>query len=183
MMMTFFIPLLLSSLPHRFLCRPSVSLLPYLSPCIYFIYTLLNDAFSVTQMLYCIGWNEMMMGEWWIWKDIQGSGRGLILRFYPSICLEGMRKTTKNLSQDIRSPGWYFNPGLPEYEAGVLTNWSRRSVFINVKPSCYIRRVLISYQLNYAIVLYEVRTYHLSWALVYGFSWSNNHKARILEIW
>jgi hypothetical protein len=29
---------------------------------------------------------------------------------------EGLRKTTKNLSQDSRSPGPDLNPGTPEYE-------------------------------------------------------------------
>jgi hypothetical protein len=28
-------------------------------------------------------------------KDLQGSGRGLILRYYPGTCLEVLRKTTK----------------------------------------------------------------------------------------
>jgi hypothetical protein len=42
------------------------------------------------------------------------------LRYYPGICLEGLRKTTKNLTQDNRSPGRDLNPGPPEYEAGVL---------------------------------------------------------------
>jgi hypothetical protein len=31
-------------------------------------------------------------------KDVEGSGLELILRSYPSICLEALRKTTKNLS-------------------------------------------------------------------------------------
>jgi hypothetical protein len=29
----------------------------------------------------------------------------------PGICLEGLRKTTKKLSQDIRSPGYDLNLG------------------------------------------------------------------------
>jgi hypothetical protein len=36
--------------------------------------------------------------------------------------VEGLRISTKNLSQDSRSPGQDFNPGFPEYKAGVLTN-------------------------------------------------------------
>jgi hypothetical protein len=50
------------------------------------------------------------------------------LRYYPSICLEGLRKTTKNLSQDTRSPVRDLNPGPPEYEEGVLTTQLQRSV-------------------------------------------------------
>jgi hypothetical protein len=39
------------------------------------------------------------------------------LRYYPGICLEGSRKTTKNLSKASRSLGRDLNPGPPEYEA------------------------------------------------------------------
>jgi hypothetical protein len=47
-----------------------------------------------------------MVTEWrWIGKDLAGSSRGLILRYYPGIHLEGLRKTTKNLNQGGRSPG------------------------------------------------------------------------------
>jgi hypothetical protein len=42
-------------------------------------------------------------------------------RYYPGICLEELRKTMKDLSQDSRSPGRDLKPGTPEYEAGVLT--------------------------------------------------------------
>jgi hypothetical protein len=41
---------------------------------------------------------------------------------------EGMRKTTKNLSQDSFSTGRNLNPRPSEYEAGVLTARPRRSV-------------------------------------------------------
>jgi len=33
------------------------------------------------------------MGEWRISKDVERSGRGLILRNYPDIYLEGLKKT------------------------------------------------------------------------------------------
>jgi hypothetical protein len=36
-----------------------------------------------------------------IWKEAVVA---YFLRYYPSICLEGLRKTTKNLSQDTQSP-------------------------------------------------------------------------------
>jgi hypothetical protein len=29
------------------------------------------------------------------WKNLEGSGRGLIVRYYPSIRLEGLKKATK----------------------------------------------------------------------------------------
>jgi hypothetical protein len=60
------------------------------------------------------------------WKDFAGRGPGLILRYYPRIRLEWLRKTTKNLKQDGRSREW--NPGPPKYEAGVLTNRPQRSM-------------------------------------------------------
>jgi hypothetical protein len=71
---------------------------------------------------------------------VEGSGRGLILRYYPSICL-GSEKTHENLSQDSQSPGRDFNPGPPEYEAGVLTARTRRSVkrrIIDLKQMVYV---------------------------------------------
>jgi hypothetical protein len=43
------------------------------------------------------------------------------LRYYPGIFLEGLWKTTKYLYQDSMSPGRDLNPGLPKYEARVLT--------------------------------------------------------------
>jgi hypothetical protein len=60
-------------------------------------------------------------------RDVKVSGRDLILRYYQVICLEGLRKTMKPLRQDSQSPGRDLNPGLPEYEAGVLTTRPRRS--------------------------------------------------------
>jgi hypothetical protein len=54
-----------------------------------------------------------------------GSSRGLILRTYPGIHLEGLRKTTKTLSQNSRPQGRDLNSGPPENE-GVLTIRLRR---------------------------------------------------------
>jgi hypothetical protein len=59
--------------------------------------------------------------------DWEGFGRKRLwpnLRYYLSICLEGLIKTTKNLRPDSRSPGRDLNPGPPEYE-GVLTDVSK----------------------------------------------------------
>jgi hypothetical protein len=55
------------------------------------------------------------------WK---GYGRKLYwpnFWYYPVICLEELRESTKNHSQDSRSPGRDLNPGPSEYKAGVLT--------------------------------------------------------------
>jgi hypothetical protein len=66
------------------------------------------------------------------WK---GCGRKLLypnLRYYPGIYLEGLRKTTKTLSQGSRSSGLDLNSQPPEYEVAVLTTRPRRSVLIHV---------------------------------------------------
>jgi hypothetical protein len=42
--------------------------------------------------------NEGVINKRLIGKDLEGSSCDLILRNYPSICLEKLRKTTKNLS-------------------------------------------------------------------------------------
>jgi hypothetical protein len=41
------------------------------------------------------------------------------LKHYPGICLEGLRRTTKNLNQYSWSPGRDLKQGHPEYEAGM----------------------------------------------------------------
>jgi hypothetical protein len=38
------------------------------------------------------------------------------------ICLEGLKKTTKNINQDRRFPVRDLNPGPPEYEVRVLND-------------------------------------------------------------
>jgi hypothetical protein len=48
-------------------------------------------------------------------KKLKGSGRGLILSYYPGIRLEDLRKM-KNLNQDSRSPWPRFEPGTSKYE-------------------------------------------------------------------
>jgi hypothetical protein len=56
--------------------------------------------------------------------DVERSGRGLILRYFPGTHLKGLRKTIKVFSQESRSPGKDLNKELPK--AGVLTIRSRR---------------------------------------------------------
>jgi hypothetical protein len=55
---------------------------------------------------------------------MEGSGCGLIVRHYPSIFLEGMRKTKKSLSQDSQCPSQDLNPGPPTLD------------FLNTKQEC-----------------------------------------------
>jgi hypothetical protein len=38
-------------------------------------------------------------------------------RYYPGICLEGLRKTAKTLSQDSWWCGWFFKQASPEYKS------------------------------------------------------------------
>jgi hypothetical protein len=45
------------------------------------------------------------------WKGLVGSGHGLILRYYPGIRLEGLRKSTKNFHQDSWSLRPRIEPG------------------------------------------------------------------------
>jgi hypothetical protein len=55
------------------------------------------------------------------WKGCEWEQLWLNLRCYLGICMEGLRKTTKNLRQDRRSPSQDLKLGTPNYEAGVLT--------------------------------------------------------------
>jgi hypothetical protein len=50
------------------------------------------------------------------WKGFEWKRSWPNLRYYSGICLQGLSKTTKNLSQDSCSPGRDLNPGPPEYE-------------------------------------------------------------------
>jgi hypothetical protein len=69
-----------------------------------------------------------MITEWRIGTNIEGIGRGLILRYCSEIFLEGPSKTTKNISQDNLSTGRDLNPESSKYIAGVLTTRPRRTV-------------------------------------------------------
>lgn len=54
---------------------------------------------------------------------MEGASDGLILRYDPSMCLEGLRRTTKNITQDSWSLDEDFNLELSKYEAGMVTTW------------------------------------------------------------
>jgi hypothetical protein len=70
---------------------------------------------SITQIIVLSG---KMISEQWIGMDVEGSCSD-----YPEICLEGLRKTMKNLSQDSWSQDQDLNLRLPKSEAVVLTAW------------------------------------------------------------
>jgi hypothetical protein len=69
------------------------------------------------------------MNGWMMnWKGFERKRSWPNLRLYPGIFLEGLRKTMKNLRQDIRSPSRDLSPGPPEYEVRVLTARPRLSI-------------------------------------------------------
>jgi hypothetical protein len=50
-----------------------------------------------------------VISELWIWKDLEGNNRGLILGCYVSTRLERLMKTMKYLGEDNRSPSRDLN--------------------------------------------------------------------------
>jgi hypothetical protein len=64
--------------------------------------------------------------------------------YHTGICLEGMRKTTKNLSQDSRSLDRDLNQGPPEYEVCVLSTQVRKG---SMKGR---ERIIIKYDRNHS---------------------------------
>jgi hypothetical protein len=58
---------------------------------------------------------------------LEGIGSDLILKYYPDICPEELRKAKQNLSQDSRFSGRDLNPIPPDYDAGELTTRLRRT--------------------------------------------------------
>jgi hypothetical protein len=72
-------------------------------------------------MLYARRWKS----SWPCFKNREAKLDATIQVLY-----EGLRKTTEYLSQARLSPGRYFDPGPPEYEAGMLIRRLHISVFI-----------------------------------------------------
>jgi hypothetical protein len=78
-------------------------------------------------------WKELAMGRK-VWNDLSEKAKNrqrvivLMVEEGNGIFLEGLMKTTKDLSQDSRFPGRDLNPGPPEYEAVVLTTQPRCSM-------------------------------------------------------
>jgi hypothetical protein len=72
-------------------------------------------------------------GNKWMtnWKGVERSGCCIVLRLFPGIRLDRLRKSTRILSQDSRSSIRDLNPKTPEYETGVLTFQPRSSVLEN----------------------------------------------------
>jgi hypothetical protein len=74
------------------------------------------------------------------WKGLGSKRSWPNFRNYRNICLDVLRKTTRNLSQDSQSSGRYFNPQAPTYKTGVLTTQPRRSVSCVVTPCRFVGR-------------------------------------------
>jgi hypothetical protein len=53
------------------------------------------------------------------WRGCRGTRLCSSIGYSPDIYPDGLKKTTKYLSQDGRSSGKYFNPGPPEYKTAL----------------------------------------------------------------
>jgi hypothetical protein len=91
--------------------------------------------------------NERVMSELWIGKDFDGNGRGLIWSYYAGTCLEGLRGTTKNLSQDSQSPGWSYGLRSPLKTHGPRPGLNPRNLgpIARTLPLNHRGRLLTSY--------------------------------------
>jgi hypothetical protein len=76
--------------------------------------------YLTTLFLVIIASNEGLISERRFGKYVEGSDPGPVL-MYRKICLEGLWKNTKNLSQDRRSSGRDLKPEPPSYEVEMLT--------------------------------------------------------------
>jgi hypothetical protein len=79
--------------------------------------------------------DELMMMWKWSWPN---------LRYYPGICLEGLRKITNNISQDSLSPGRDLNLGPPKYEGVNHSTTTFGNSLATVLNECFIE--LLSFQ-------------------------------------
>jgi hypothetical protein len=66
------------------------------------------------------------------------------LRYCTGICLEGLRETTKIVSQHSRCLGRDLNPGTHKYEAGVLTPQLQRLVSVSGVMRRYTRLIYLT---------------------------------------
>jgi hypothetical protein len=52
--------------------------------------------------------------------NLKGCGRGLILKCYTGLFLEGLKITTTNLGQNIQCSGRNLNRSSPQYKSGAF---------------------------------------------------------------
>jgi hypothetical protein len=108
----------------------------------YFLYEVYLTKLLQQLRLYSVEWNghkRMLI--------CKGFGRRWSCPYFKeiarkfAICLEGLKKTMKNLSLNSRSPGRDLNTGPPEYEIWVLTTRPRCSLdFISMLKQRHIYR-------------------------------------------
>jgi hypothetical protein len=75
----------------------------------FFSYSLFNNSFSIKTT-----WHQIVEMNDELKRILEGSSHGM--RYYPSICLERLMKTTKRCSQDSHCP----NQESPEYKSRAL---------------------------------------------------------------
>jgi hypothetical protein len=75
-----------------------------------------------------------MISEWWIGKDLEGNGHGLILRYCPGIAWRDWRKPPKHLSG--------YAVSTPRFE--VVASWIR-SRWVNYSTTTFVVFLTIRY--------------------------------------
>jgi hypothetical protein len=77
-------------------------------------------------------------------RILEGIVYGLILRYYPGIFLKRLRKITRNLCQDSRSPGRDLNPGPTEWYPSVYVQVLQVSFSLEgFRSNFYMKLILI----------------------------------------
>jgi hypothetical protein len=106
--------------------------------------------------------NGRTISKWQIWKDLEGSGHVVILRYYPNIRLEGLRETAKNLSQDTLYPSLDLSQRPPEYEVGMLTtNFGQENVELKITEASGA----YSYRMILKFIIIKTCLWTLSWII------------------
>jgi hypothetical protein len=119
----------------RILSSSNSNNFPEQLPRLHTIVLYLTTLFSVTHSIASNKWVIAYVNEL---ERICKETDGVILRPYPSICLEGLRKTMKYLSQDSRSPDRDLNPGLPN------TRQECQPLDRDATFGCFILHIVIS---------------------------------------
>jgi hypothetical protein len=136
-------------------CKHRLFFLPTLNIALFVCFVVyLTTLFSDSKLLAS---DEGVISELWIVKDVEGSSRGLILRYYPEIYLQGLKKTTKTLSQDSRYTGRGYRSLPPEYEVGMPTSgpWCSERVPCLCETQLMRFQVLVVMSMN-MVVFWDV---------------------------
>jgi hypothetical protein len=67
--------------------------------------------------------------EWWTVNDLEGSGRGLTLSYYSSICLDGLRQSRKTSDREasLRAEIWTRDLPNSKQECWQIDHWVRHN--------------------------------------------------------